>query len=215
MITVIIKDSGEPRVVQLTYENIWKEIKDIPKSEIIVSEDWFAPLKDIKNTFVCLVEPDCLVNSGYFTSMLGLIEQNPRFRKMSMLSSSVAVTHWVNRFYGYSLNNGYTDAVVPNREKKSRGLYPIQIGYVPGAIVRMAMLKKFIKDLNRNPGWQDDLVTFSTRLSLEFWQQGDGNPVFVNPNTTYVTTEDYVNNITNIDLNVGELPEVFRREIIS
>lgn len=214
MLTVVIRDSGEPKVIQLTYENLWRELKDIPKSEIIVAENWFEPLWGIRNQFVSFVEPDCLVNSGYFTSQLGLLEKNRKFRKLAMLSSSVAVKHWVNRFYGYSLDNGYTDALVPNREKKSRGIHPVQVGYMPGAIIRKAMIKDLRKELIKNSNWQDDLVSLSARLSFEFWRQGDGNPVYINPNTTYITTEDYVNDIAQIDVDAGSLPEVFRRESI-
>jgi hypothetical protein len=213
MLSVIIKDSGEPKVIQLTYENLWRELKDIPKSELIVSEDWFAPLAGVNNTFVCFVEADCLVNSGYFTSQLGLL-RNSRFRKLSMLASSVAVNYWVNRFFGYSFDNGYTDSIVPNKKKSSRGLYPIQIGYMPGAIIRTSMLKSLQDELEENPEWQEDLVSLSARLSFEFWKQGDGNPVYLNPNTTYVTTETYVNDINKIALEVSHLPEMFRRESI-
>ena len=41
VITCILKNDGEDNVVQLTYENLWKELKDIPGSELIVSESWF------------------------------------------------------------------------------------------------------------------------------------------------------------------------------
>jgi len=213
MLKIIIKDNGEPNVVKLTYENIWREVKDIPGVELTVEQHWFDSL-DTKNRYVCLLETDCLVNSGYFSSQIGLFKKNPMFRKLSMLSSATAVNNWDNKFYGYSLGNNYADGVIPNREKKSRSVYPVQIGYVPGAVVRLNMLKKALRDLKVNNSWENDLVYLSTQLSLAFWRQGDGNPVHINPNTTYVTTEDYVNDIGKFDNEAGDLVNMFAKESI-
>ena len=87
MLTVVIRDGGEPRVTQLTYENLWKELKDIPNAELVVLKDWFSAVATTKNKYVSLVEPDCLVSSGYFASQLGLLKKDPYFRKLAMLSS--------------------------------------------------------------------------------------------------------------------------------
>lgn len=213
MLTVIIKDNGEPNVVKLTYENIWREIKDIPDVKLLVQPNW--SVQDIKkDRFVCLLEADCLVNSGYFTSMLGLFEKNKMFRKLAMLSSSVAVNHWHNKFYGYTIQDDNVEGVVPVREKKSRAVYPVQVGYVPGAIIRTSMLLDALESTGANVSWEDDLVYLSTQLSLAFWSQGDGNPVHINPNTTYVTTEDYVNDISKFYVNSEGLLEMFKKESI-
>src|SRR3990167_3603627 len=139
MLSIIIKNNGEDNVVKLTYENIWREVKDIPDVELLVQNNW--DVGGVKNRFVCLLEADCLVNSGFFSSQLGLFKKNPMFRKLSMLSSAIAVNDWHNKFYGYSLENNYTDGIVPVREKKSKVVYPVQIGYVPGAIIRTSMLR--------------------------------------------------------------------------
>ena len=220
MVTVIIKNNGENNVIQLTWENLWRELKDIPDAELLVEDDWFKALGKVKNRYVCFVEADCLVNSGYFSSQMGLFEKDPFLRKLAMLCSATAVNNWAVKFYGYELSIGYADGVVPVTQKKSRTIYPVQIGYMPGAIIRVNTLKELLKTFKITN--QDDLVGLSTKLSLGFWAGGigdkewsfSGNRVHINPNTTYVTTEDYVNDITKVDFDAGKLIELFSREKI-
>lgn len=215
MITIAIRDNGEPNVIKLTYENLHKELKDIPGADLIVVDNWFDAIpRAKKNLYVCFVEADCLVSSGYFASQLGLFKKNPYFRKLAMLSSATGVNDWGNRFYGYSLGNNYTDGIIPNKDKKSNVVYPIQIGYVPGALIRIGMLTKVLNDLKLNNGIERDLVYLSTVLSLGFWGQGDGNRVHINPNTTYVSTEDYINELGKPVEQAKELKDKFLRESI-
>lgn len=214
MISVIIKNNGEQKVIQLTYENLFKELKDVSNSELLVADDWLDPLPQIDNAYVCFVEADCLVNSGYFSSMIGLFKKNKYFRKLAMLSSGVGVNNWSNKFYGYRLGNNYTDGVIPITDKKSTAVYPLQIGYVPGSIIRKTMLIAALNDLNINNTKSIDLVQLSAKLSLQFWKQGDGNRVHINPNTTYVTTESYVNDIGMFGIDAGNVLSLFKKEVI-
>lgn len=215
MITVAIKDNGEPNVIKLTYENLHKELKDIPGADLIVVDNWFDALpRAKKNLYVCFVEADCLVNSGYFSSQLGLFKKNPYFRKLAMLSSATGVNNWSNKFYGYSLGNNYSAGVIPNKDKKSSVVYPVQIGYVPGALIRVSMLHKALMDIKATSSMEKDLVYYSTVLSLAFWSQGDGNRVHINPNTTYVSTEDYINGIGKPVEQAKVLKDKFLRESI-
>jgi hypothetical protein len=214
MLTVIIKDSGEPSVIALTYQNLFKELKDISGSELLVADDWFGPLPRVRNTYVCFVEADCLVNSGYFESQLGLFRKNPMFRKIAMMSSATGVNDWANKFFGYRLGNNYSEGVIPEKTKRSSAVYPIQIGYVPGSVIRVATLKHLLGDLKPSNSWQDDLVYFSTQISLGFWNQGDGNRVHLNPNSTYVTTEEYVNDIGQFETEAKDLVLKFAKESI-
>ena len=207
MITVIIRDSGEPQVLKLTYENLWRELKDIANARLEVGS-WGTS----DNPYICWVEPDCLVNSGYFSSMVGLLKK-PANRKISVLSSSVGINTWANRIYGYRLGETYADGVIPTREKKGTYLYPVQIAYIPGAVMRVNLLRPVLDELKPGNGWENDLVHLSTRLSLAFWNQK--KRVYINPNTTYVTTEDYVNDIGKFDPKPGNAPDVFSREGIT
>ncbi len=213
MLTCIIKDNGEENVIKLTYENLYKELKDIPDFQLLVQKSWFD-LENVSNKYVCFVEADCLVNSGYFTSQLGLFKKNAFFRKLAMLSSATAVVNWANRFYGYSLGSSYTDGIIPNRDKNSTQPYPVQIGYVPGSIMRVSMLKAVLNSMKASNSWENDLVFLSCQLSLGFWKQGDGNRVHINPNATYLTTEESVNDIGHFDPQPGSLGEMFSRESI-
>lgn len=213
MISVIIQDKGEANVIKLTYQNLWKELKDIEDAELLVSTDWLTPTT--KNTYVCFVEADCLVNSGYFASQIGLFKKNPMFRKLAMLSASIGVNNWANKFYGYELGENYAEGILPVRDKHSSQVYPVQIGYVPGSIMRKKMLGEALKSEGINSTKDMNLVELSTRLSLAFWQQGDGNRVHINPNASYVTTEDYVNDIGKFDSKVGQnLVDMFKKESI-
>lgn len=216
MLTVVIKDSGEENVVKLTYENLWKELKDIPGAELIVRKNWLdsTTLANTKNKYICFVEADCLVNSGYFSSQIGLLKKNPYFRKLAMFSSSTAVTNWANKFYGYNVGNSYVDGIAPNKDKKSNQPYPVQISYLPGAIVRVNMIGALLLNMKPNTSWENDLVFLSTQVSLGFWRQGDGNRVYINPNATYLTTEEYVNDLGKFDANAGDLKKMFVRESI-
>jgi hypothetical protein len=223
MITVVIKNDGEPKVIQLTYQNLWKELKDIPGAELKINADWFEELPKTKNTFICFVEADCLVSSGYFASMLGLFNKSRMLRKLAMMSSSTGVENWANKFYGYSIQKAeYGDdelsiiqpVVQPNKEMKSRGVYPVQIGYMPGSLIRVATLKNMLNETNFNPDSSGDLVYLSTQISLGFWRHGDGNRVHLNPNSAYVTTEKYVNDLGQFDPQASDVMEKFEKELI-
>lgn len=215
MLTVVIKDSGEDRVTQLTYENLWRELKDIPDSELLVLKNWSDGLEGIMNKYICFVEADCLVNSGYFTSQLGLLKKDTYFRKLAMLSGVTGVNNWANRFYGYRIDAGHGGKVTPILQKGSSAVNPVQIGYFPGSIIRVKMLRNTLKLLqDYEKKGKDDLVKLSTDISLAFWRQGDGNRVHLNPNAVYVTTEEYVNDLGRFDVDIKDLAGKFDRESI-
>lgn len=209
MLSVIIKDDGEANVTKLTYENLWRELKGMPDVELIVAKDWLGALDKVENKYVCFVESDCLVSSGYFSSQLGLFKKNPDFRRLAMLSSAVAVNNWAVKFYGYSAGQGYVE---PTKNKKSRYVYPVQVGYVPGAIINVLMLREILSDIQQVR--YDDLIELSTIISFGFWRKGDGHRVHINPNTTYVTTEEYTNELGDLDLDTSDLKDLFKREVI-
>lgn len=221
MLTVIIRNNGEDNVVRLTYENLWHELKDIPGAELLVSESWFDYLPKIKNSYVCFVEADCLVSEKYFVKQLKEFRTNPG-RKISMLTAKTAVSNWDNCFYGYRVNTGISQDIIP-ANKKSSSAYAIQVGYFPGAIVRLSMFKEAFKKLHLNDSWINDLVFLSAELSGAFWRQGadgvekkvqNGNPVYINPGVTYVTTESYVNDVGKFDVDMFDLEAKFMKESI-
>ncbi len=234
MLTVLIKDNGEKNVVQFTYENLWRELKDSPDSELLVVDDWFDALDIVKNKFVCFVETDCLVSSGYFASQLGLFKKDDFSKKLAVLSSATAISQWHNKIYGYELRNSdYVKGFVPSRRMKSNKPYAVEVGYIPGSIMRVSMLRRLLDEQTMDEALKEDLVYLSVFLSLGFWSQSLGknnggrgtkpvvdrseslgNRVHINPNATYVTTEESVNNIGQFDLETSELMNMFAKESI-
>lgn len=212
MITVVIRDDGEPNVIALTYENLWKELKDIPGAEIEIASDWMPMVKKTKNKFISFVEPDCLVNSGYFKSLTGFMNKKALYGRVGMFSSAIGVNNWANRFFGYQLGGTYTSGVLPVKEKKSNKPYPVQMGFVPGAVFRTDALKHVVGKIKYHDSWQENLVYLSNKISFGFWQQDI--MVYINPNSTYVTTEDYANDIGKFDPKPEGLQGKFAREVI-
>lgn len=225
MLSVIILDNGESNVIQLTYENLYRELKDIEGSELIIAKDWFKPLFSVKNPYFCLVEPDCLVSSGYFSSMMGLIKKDSYLRKMAVFGSATGVNSFGNRFFGYELKSEWAPPakddnkkvsvkvryIEPVRTAKSTVPYPVQMVYIPGAILRSSMvIPLFEKQAEMFPF--DDLLRFSSNLSLHFWS--NGGRVHINPNMTYVTTENYVNDLGKTDQPSKEVLDSFQKESI-
>jgi len=218
MLSIVILDSGEPNVIKLTYENLFREIKSIPDGELLVEKDWFNALDKIHNKYVCFVEPDCLVSGGYFASQMGLFNKSGYTRKLAMMSSAIGINNWANRIYGFKLDSDLADGIIPVKEKTSNSVHPVQMGFVPGSIIRVSMLRKALEELKITSYKDTNLVALSAEISLAFWKQGDGNRVHINPNSTYVTTEDYVGDIFNpsmkLKIDPSDLIKVFKRELI-
>lgn len=210
MVSVIILDKGEQSVVQYTFEKLYTELKDIPGSELLIKKDW--DISHIKNRFVCFVEPDCLITEGYFKKQLELFQTlSPR---VIILSSATAVVRWENCIYGYFIEN---IRFIPIRKPKANRPYPVQIAYIPGAIIRTSSLKKLLKQISLPKGYHNDLVYYSSLISLSSWEKGLtfddkhpegqlGSQIYINPEVTYVTTEDYVNDL-------AELPELLNVKV--
>lgn len=229
MVTVVLKHDGEDNVIKLTYENLWRELKDIPGAEIIVSKNWFDDLDQVKNKFVCFMEADCLVSSGYFDSLLALLLKNSHDRHVAVMASAIAVNIWANRFFGYDIHSIHVDGLIPIRERKSSSPYAVEVAYLPGALIRMSALKKLVKDHKKASIWEENLVHLSANISLNIWGRNMagseehvrrpmmGSMVYLNPNTTYVTTEDYVNDIAKFKPeveNLEQLTKIFRQQSI-
>lgn len=221
MLTVVIRRNAEPSVIQLTMENLQKELGPLVGAELFVEEEWKRGVKRAKNDFVCLVEADCLVSSGYFSSLMGLFQKNPRYRQLAMLASAVGVNNWANRVYGYEIDKVWSEEVdkistarwagKPLLKKKSSEPYAVQVGFVPGAVIRrnalLSVLDRTTHDLLAIP----DLTVMSVDISRRMWDSS--RHVHLNPNTTYVTTEKVDQDTTTQPLGKN-LKDSFHREAI-
>lgn len=215
MLSVVILNNGEANVIQLTFENLYKELKDIYGSELLVKDKWFD-LEHIRNRYVCFVEADCLVEPGFFKSQMEKFLEKGYSRNMAMMSASTSVCYWDNKIYGYRLDER-NDGLVPNRQPKSRVPFTVEVGYIPGAIIRVSMLKTILKDFDNQT---QDLVYLSSELSMAFWRksaeaQGKGYRVYLNPRTSYLTTEDYVNDLGKFETSANDsVMSLFSKESI-
>lgn len=213
MVSVVILDNGEPKVIQLTFENLYSELKDIYGSELLIKDKWFD-LEGIKNKYVCFVEADCLVSEGYFKTLLQDFVKKGSPRNEAVLSSATAINYWDNKIYGYNIN---ADIITPNRKPKSSISFATQIAYIPGSIMRMSMLRSCLKNLDIEVS---NLTSLSAELSMAFWRRsaespGKGYKIYVNPKTTYLTTEDYVNDISRYTtLITDDVLSLFKRESV-
>lgn len=203
MLTVVIKND-EKNVIDMTYAQLWKELQDIPGAELLVVDSWWDGLEKASTDFICFVESDCLVSSGFFASQVGIFKKDKALRKLAVLGTALGVFHWGNRFYGYSFGNTYSDGLVPQRVASSKRPYPVQVAFIPGAIIRTSMLKRATEAHLKGEFPEDNLVEFSARLCLLLWEDGTGHRIALNPNTTYVTTEKYAAEIGNFNIDTGD-----------
>lgn len=202
--TVIIKRNAEPTVIQLTQENVMRELQSMRNSEMLLEDSWTQGLKKVRTPYVCLMEADCTLSGSYLSSNFGLMTKDDRnptkgtggYLKRAMLASCLGYRSFANRIYNYQLtlvtDKGQLVSISdwqlrPNRDKRSTKPYHVQVGFVPGAIIRMTAIRDIIDSFN----WDEpNLVKLSTGLSFYFWDTN--RRIQINPNTTYVSNEDYL-----------------------
>lgn len=221
MLSVVILNNDEPNVIQLTWENLHRELTGIVGSELLLERNWLNAIPKIKNQYVCFVEADCLVSSGYFSSQLGLFQKNPHFRRLAMMGSATGINNWATRIYGYELTgvwSGPDSSGVQTKnphinaisEKRSDIPYPIEIGYVAGAVIRMSILRSVMEKTKLHH--TNDPVMLSSQLSLAFWRQSAR--VNINPNSTYVTTNESAKDPGDYNPKGDDLKKAFKKESI-
>lgn len=210
MISIVIKRTDEPKVIQMTQADLVRQLGAINGAEIILEDTWAEGLKKVRTPYVSLVEPDCVFSANYYSSNVGLMAKTLSgqsggkgsgrgsggggYTKLAMISSCLGVRDFGNRIYNYELgkvlegelNNVQMKGwhIVAARAKLNMKLYHVQVGFVPGAIIRMSAIKDIIED----ELWDGvDLVKLSTALSFYFWDTG--RRIQLNPNTTYVSND--------------------------
>ena len=217
MVTIILKRSAEPTVIQMTQEWIMQELRGLNGSEMLLTDTWKEGLRKVRTPYVCLLEADCVLSVDYLADNVGLMKKlstgvgpykGGGYTKLAMIGSSVGVKTFDNRIYNYQID---TDGrkkcpVYPNRVPRSSSLYEVQVAFVPGAIIRMSALGR---DLEKLP-WDDkNLVKMSAAVSFNFWNTN--RRISINPNTIYVSDEEYLSAPPRFD---NKLPD-HAREIFS
>lgn len=222
MLSVILPRWDDPPVIEMTRDNIQNELRSVVDAELIVANSWLDGLNKSRTDFVCLIEPDCLVSSGYFSSNLSLFLKNKQFRKLAMVSSAIGLNNWGNKIYGYHMERvtyGKDDDNIQTtcteiqafRERRSSSLFPVQVGFLPGAIVRRSAMQAILQEFKKLD--MQDLVKLSTDISFYLWSTG--RRVYVNPNTTYVSTDRRLENPDSFKWKLAtEAEHIFEQEFI-
>lgn len=207
MLTVIIRRNAEPTVIQMTQENVMKELKMINGSEMLLEDSWLQGLKKVRTPYVCLVEADCELSASFLQSNVGLLKKTTQsakgggYNKLAMISSSLGLNTFSNRIFGYRLGGrtysgeGQIDGqdwslkrgeIIAERNKHSSTPYHTQVGFLPGAILRYASIAGIHGVIDTIDWDNKNLVKTSTELSFHFWNTN--RRVKLNPNTVYVST---------------------------
>lgn len=232
MISIVIKRTDEPKVIQMTQADLVRQLSDIRGAEIILEDTWTEGLKKVRTPYVSLVEPDCVFSAHYYSSNMGLITKAHEkvaatssqpmggggYQKLAMISSCLGVKDFGNRIYSYELDkvkDGDVNGIelkgwhiLPTRKKLNMKLYHVQVGFVPGAIIRMSAIKDIIEDELWNG---EDLVKLSTALSFYFWDTG--RRIQLNPNTTYVSSDKNLENPPLFEIKVPtKVSSIFHQE---
>jgi hypothetical protein len=243
-LTVIIRRTDEPKVIQMTQADLVKQLDPVQGSEILLEDSWTEGLRKVRTPYVCLVEADCTLSSTYFANNFNLLKKSQSqsvggkgsgrgmggggYTKLAVLSSALGIKNFANRVYNYHLEKIAVDpgtnrtsggesitmgswTVQPQREKRDIYLYSIQIGFVPGAIMRMASLSDVIDKIK----WDDpNLVRMSTNVCFSLW--GTGRRIGLNPSTTYVTNQINCEKPPQFNFKVPDMAiNIFEREYLS
>lgn len=228
MLTVVIKRSEEPKVIQLTVENVVRELGGIVGAEMLLEDNWIDGLRKVRTPYVCLVEADCTLSSSYMTSNFGLMQKTHGsgayrgggYMKLAMIASCLGVNKFDNRVYNYRvekvLENNHNAQVYgyhprPFRDKRDMKVYEVQIGFVPGAIMRVASIRETFGALEPISWDEPNLVKLSTEVSYYLWNTG--RRIQVNPNTTYVSTYSHLENPMLFKTDIPDrVANIFTRE---
>jgi hypothetical protein len=147
--------------------------------EVITTPTWNEGLAIAKGDYVCFLERESTVSDNYFHDLLDTFLEQPSFRKLAFVSPSINKPSWlsIKRIFGYKIEQS---TIVPNFLKGSIFPYSIQVGYLPGAIIRKSVINKIdLDDLEKDP------VMGSVRMSLKFWSTGQR--CLIDPRAVYTT----------------------------
>lgn len=146
VLTVLVPDNRQGMKNMLA-----KELANID-SEIIY-KDWKTGIQEAKGDFVCLLEYDSAVSAGSIAKQLEPFLNNPRFRKLAMVSPLVEF-------------DDTEPLSLSGLEPTSKHSQMTRVGCVPGAIIRRTSLLKYV-DLLEN-----HVSDLSYELSVLFWENG-------------------------------------------
>lgn len=176
--------------------------------EIITAPTWNDGLDVAAGEYVCFVEPEAHFSDNFFHDLLDVFLEQPSFRKLAFVAPSGSKPSWMStkRVYGYKITDS---TIVPSFAKSSIAPYSIQIGYLPGAIIRKSILGN-LDDVQKDP------IMGSVRMCLKFWANGlrcliDPRAVYTVP-VTPIELGIYIKD--GLPEDIEELVNMFERESI-
>jgi hypothetical protein len=125
-------------------------------------QDDYDSWKDAQSEFISFVPPGQRFTQEYFNQLLNVFSDRPLFRKLSMVSPTIEIKG-ESSVYGWLLS---PTSIIPSRIKSSLEPYAIQIGYLPGAIIKKTALERL------QPRFKLADLHNSIDLSLELWDSG-------------------------------------------
>lgn len=149
-------------------------LKGLKGIHIIEASTFQSGLKQATHEYVCLIN-NGLVDSQHFKQNLTVFLDQPKFKKLAMVSTAIADSTLAHRYYGYSLQ---AEGLTPVEKPSSSKPYALQIGYLPGAILRRSSVEHVAQYLTGS------LMQDSYQISIDFWLTG--KRCYINPNITYI-----------------------------
>lgn len=161
-----------PKLQKAQWEGMEKELKDI-EWELIVHKDPSKALSLLSGRFVIFLEEDSAFEPGSIRKSLDLFRENPSYRKLAMITTTVDYDCLEGR-YGFSYDNGVELSQIGSDNEDS---YPVSIGYIYGSVMRTTAYRKAVLSPKK------DALYKSIQISDFFWS--NGLRIEMNPSAVY------------------------------
>ncbi len=164
IVSVITPDESLRKLVQSDLIGI--------ESEVIIA-NWKEGFEQSSGQFIYFLEKDSDYRGGLF--IRGLIDMviKSSFRKLAMVCPVVEELGRDRSVYGYKCDDGVTTVL----KRPGDYIYPIQIGYIPGSIIRRSALEANLPDLDGTT------LQNSVEFSIALWSKG--LRIHLDPGMTY------------------------------
>jgi hypothetical protein len=118
--------------------------------------------RNASSEFITFVPPGHTISEGYFDELVSVFTDRPLFRKLSMVSPSIDI-EGESPVFGWMVSQ---TSILPSRIRSSTEPYAVQIGYLPGAVIKKTALERL------QPQFTNADVDNSINLSLDLWDSG-------------------------------------------
>jgi hypothetical protein len=172
--------------------------------EIIV-DNWQKGFDESCGQFVCFLEKDSDFAPGHFVRGVLNMLIKPGYRKLAMVAPAVFDEHTSVDIYGASFHPHEDHIVQTHDRPASTEPYPVQIAFMPGAIIRRSAIEK------HSPNLLDYSASESIVFSIGLWK--DGNRVHLDPHMVYMPAK-FNMGLVPMQLDVTDLQREWKKESI-